>query len=280
MRKPTRTTTGFTLIELIVTIAIIAVLSGLLFPAVQQVRESARRTECRNHLHQIGIALHSYHSAHNCLPIGNVPGTNFTFQSMLLPQLEQSAVSALIDFRAAGNCFDWKAALPADRDPGRFDVAVFLCPSDPNSGRQITSTSGVHTPTDYLGVSGTTPVDKDGVLFSGSRTSFRDFTDGTSTTMLAGERGIPENLDRGWTICAYGSFGDGDTDNLLSTLGGLQPGSADSFHNGHFWSYHPQSAHFLFADASVKTLTYTMDDTLVKALSSRSDGEIVSWSGE
>ena len=276
MSQPAGHRRGFTLIELLVVVAIIAVLLGLLLPAVQQVRESARRTQCHNHLKQIGLAFHNYHEAHGSFPIGNVPGTNFTYQTMILPQLDQATLYSMIDFNSGRSCFDWKATLSPDRDPGNVTVQIYQCPSDPNSGQRTFTASGIYLPTSYLGVSGTTPADFDGALYSGSHTSFRDFIDGSSTTMLVGERGIPNTLDHGWPICAWGLSGDGDTDNVLSTLHGMHPGKPDSFHNMHFWSHHPQSVPFLFVDGSVKSLNYSLDDTVLKSLSSRADGEIVS----
>lgn len=266
---------GFTLIELLVTVAIIAILIAILLPAIQNVREAARRTQCKHNLKQIGLALHNYHETHGSFPIGNVPGTNFTYQSMMLPQLDQASLYAMINFAGARNCFDWKATLPLENDPGNFMVPVYGCPSDPNSGRKTLTASGVYLPSDYLGVSGTTPVDFDGALYSGSNTSFRDFIDGTSTTMLVGERGIPNTLDHGWPICAYGVNGNGETDNVLSTFNGLHAGLPDSFHNMHFWSRHAQSAHFLFADATVKSLNYNIDDHVLSAISSRDGGEVI-----
>ncbi|MBS0204086.1 MAG: DUF1559 domain-containing protein [Planctomycetes bacterium] len=269
---------GFTLVELLVVIAIISVLLAMVLPAVQQVREAARRSQCRNQMKQIGLALHNYHDAHGAFPIGNVPGTNFAYQTMILPQLDQTALYSLINFNVS-SCFDWKATLAPAADPGQFPVGVYGCPSDPNSSRETWTASGIYRPTDYLGVSGTMPVDFDGALYSRSNTSFRDFLDGTSTTLMVGERGIPATLDHGWPICAYGVSGDGDSDNVLSVFHGLQSGRPDSFHNMHFWSYHPQSAHFLFVDGSVKALGYNMDDHLLKSMSSRAGGEVVSFDG-
>src|SRR5262245_934159 len=83
---------AFTLIELLVVVAIVAVLVALLLPAVQQAREAARRTQCRNNLRQYAIALHNYHEALRVLPVGNVGNRYWTCQAMLLPYLEQQAL--------------------------------------------------------------------------------------------------------------------------------------------------------------------------------------------
>jgi prepilin-type N-terminal cleavage/methylation domain-containing protein len=95
---------GFTLIELLVVIAIIAILIALLLPAVQQAREAARRTQCKNNLHQIGIALHNYHDAFRILPPGQVTSvhwlqtdsTMWGWAAMLLPYLDQSPMYNLL----------------------------------------------------------------------------------------------------------------------------------------------------------------------------------------
>lgn len=266
---------GFTLIEVIVVITIIGVLTALLVPAVQQAREAARRVQCRNHLKQIGLALHNYNELHGAFPIGNVPRTYYAFQSLILPQLDHLGLYNSISFTAGKNCFEWKAALPNSQDPGNVVISVFGCPSDPNSNSRKDTGSGIHVPTNFLGVAGSSPIECDGALYSGSCVSFRDIVDGTSTTLLSGERGIPRLLNRGWTICAFGINGDGMTDNVLSTIQGLHPGAADGFHNGHFWSYHAGATQFVFADGSVRALSYSIDDQVFQSLASRAGGEVI-----
>lgn len=96
---------GFTLIELLVVIAIIAVLIALLLPAVQQAREAARRTQCKNNLKQIGLALHNYHDAHDCFPPGQIRGWNGSFDSgngfawgaLILPFMDQANLYNLLN---------------------------------------------------------------------------------------------------------------------------------------------------------------------------------------
>lgn len=127
--RPRQPRVGFTLVELLVVIAIIAILIGLLMPAVQSAREAARRISCQNNLHQIGVALHSYHSSFRQLPSGWIaddrdhhePGWGWA--SAILPQLGQSAAYGQIDF-----------STPIEEDkhePARLTpIEAYMCPSD------------------------------------------------------------------------------------------------------------------------------------------------------
>lgn len=133
-RKPAVANAGFTLIELLVVIAIIAVLIALLLPAVQQAREAARRTQCRNNLKQFGIALHNFHDSYNSFPIGDRPRTandGFCYTehhvtTALLPYIEQSNIA-----ESGETLTDWYAAAE-DTEIEKTVVSMAVCPSATN----------------------------------------------------------------------------------------------------------------------------------------------------
>lgn len=215
MRSGRRPSRGFTLIELLVVIAIIAVLIALLLPAVQQAREAARRSQCKNNLKQLGIALHNYHDTFNMFvhmcggtsggrglgPEDNPPGAPGYGQGNenrnsgfigLLPGLDQGPLYNLI-----ASPFGSYPAFGSSRDDGSYTpwqnkIPVFVCPSNP------TPAPGVYpwaTPRSYAFCMGDT-VDNAfvyntrGMFGYRSSTRLRDVTDGASNTVMVGERGI------------------------------------------------------------------------------------------
>ncbi len=192
---------GFTLIELLVVIAIIAILIALLLPAVQQAREAARRTECKNKLKQLGLALHNYHDVHGTFP-GNEVGCvydedgsgdvncweGWSGLAMILPMLEQAPLYQKLNFNLywyAGSNNTVGSNENIIRDS---NLTIFQCPSDPGSGSKPNDSSA---PTSYALSSGPVatwsikpPV---GPFSRESSVRIRDIKDGTSNTILAGE---------------------------------------------------------------------------------------------
>jgi prepilin-type N-terminal cleavage/methylation domain-containing protein/prepilin-type processing-associated H-X9-DG protein len=154
---------GFTLVEVLVVIAIIGLLIALLLPAVQAAREAARRVQCANNLKQIGLALHGYHSAVGSLPWGQGPfGWNdWGAVPMLLPHLDQGPLFNSLNFSQA--LFPAQPGCPANVTAQRTSLAVLLCPSDVD---RLTNPEG-HT--NYAGNAGSNP------LFFGRATAAPSF---------------------------------------------------------------------------------------------------------
>ena len=199
---------GFTLIELLVVIAIIAILIALLLPAVQQAREAARRTQCKNNMKQIGLAMHNYHDVYLQFPLGapltvSGPGpldANFYSSAFtsILPYLDQANLQNLYD-----SLRPWEAQTPM---VARIPLSIYLCPSSTGneiiSFPQLLAIPSVQTGDTYgalqyalcKGAHGNwcentneIPASVKGMFDLNMKTKFRDITDGTSNTLCVGE---------------------------------------------------------------------------------------------
>ena len=201
------------MLELSVTLAIIAVLLALILPAVHSARESARDMQCRNNLRQIGLALHSFHDTLRRLPAGwkrDADGlTAYGWASQILPYLEERALASQIDFKVSVDGDTNSAARAAV-------PVVFSCPSD-NATRSFVlfpedednrigdasfsamagsaAAAPIELPTsNYVGVFGTSDPDFDadatgeGVFMQDRAFRFADLQRGQSNTFLVGER--------------------------------------------------------------------------------------------
>lgn len=173
---------GFVMIELLTVILVIAILITLLLPAVQQAREAARATTCKNNLQQIGLALHNYQMSHQVLPSGSVNttgpilnrpvGYHVGWLIQILPQLEEK--SAFIGYDFQYGVYDL-----ANRKIVNHVIPGFYCPSNPNDTWNYV---GCHNNSE-------SPIDtnNNGVLFLNSSIREKDLKDGRSHTIFIGE---------------------------------------------------------------------------------------------
>jgi prepilin-type N-terminal cleavage/methylation domain-containing protein/prepilin-type processing-associated H-X9-DG protein len=305
-----RVRSGFTLIELLVVIAIIAVLIGLLLPAVQKVREAAARTQCINSLKQMGLAIHNYHDTNNVLPEGQHPWAgrtlapwegSWSWQAYILPFVEQDNAwkQAKAFAVSSATSYSWNNPTAATK------VKIYNCPSDSRGGQSYPGpANGLNYDqaiTGYLGNSGTTSTAMDGLLFMGSKIKIPQIADGSSNTLLVGERPPNSNLEFGWWFAAYGYDGKGNGDCVLTSNDiaianyfitnyssppnlpcngtaaqkiGLQPGNANvGCDAAHYWSFHSGGSQFLMGDGSCRFVAYS-NNNILPALSTRAGGEV------
>lgn len=336
---------GFTLVELLVVIAIIGILVGLLLPAVQAAREAARRTQCVNNLKQQALGLHMHHDAFKRFPSAHQHGVTASggnwyssFQRKPAPGGLQPPFPSGTRYPAEGPFWSWITRIAPFMEFGnqtnRFNIKgwpwfnldangvnleavinpTFSCPSDIRGG-QLDS-SGQYALTSYLGVSGTNQFaeagGQDGMLYINSGVKMGHISDGTSNTLMVGERPPSNNLDYGWQWAGAGDFPHfGAADVVLgvherpgSGCGGnctpsnvmtsqpdfFRPGTVndpDDLHRYHFWSLHPGGANWALADGSVRFISYsaagpwvdtvanpTIQPTVVQALATANKGEV------
>lgn len=304
---------GFTLIELLVVIAIIAVLIALLLPAVQQAREAARRSQCKNNLKQLGLALHNYESTHTVFPPSSTSGLGeiaayydqassdarmphvhlHSFLSLILPYMDGATIYNKLNYNIS-------SMDPVNRDIGSTPIPTFQCPSYNGSPVAIddmyvnTIGHNRYANRNYVAMggdfilelapasSGGTP--SRGIIFPRSKTTFRDITDGASNTIMLVES--REERVSAWVDGSYASI----------TSRGLDVTSMPTFSSNEIsinktpyfgpefgtpeikWgpsSLHTGGTHHLLGDGAVRFISENIALETYDALSTRNGSEVV-----
>ena len=303
---------GFTLIELLVVIAIIAVLIALLLPAVQQAREAARRTQCRNNLHQIGLALHNYHDTHGVFPYSHmrvsgygctspdrIIGCGANWMTLILPFIDEAALYNTFNF-------DLSWSVPANTTVAQAMLKQYTCPSMGRpkvgddtlncGGWQYTQAAEGHyavnrsnitaSALDYRCYYDNTNVCRDdvrGIMYLNSRITVSDVDDGLSNTLLGGEclRSYMSfngpwvwRQSIGWANAHHTTGTSRSVGAPMAGYGDIGVGSSTRINNS-FGSMHEGGAFFVFADGAVKFLSVNMDTNTYRALGTIEGQEIV-----
>jgi len=306
---------AFTLIELLVVIAIIAILIGLLLPAVQKVREAAGRLKCANNMKQMGLALHNYHGTFEAFPSGVVNTGDpwhpyWSWMALIMPFWEQDNLYKQADTWAHGTTYPyqywpwggfWLSPMSPANPALGTKVKTLLCPADGREDTLLPGSSwggnGNVAFTGYLAVAGLSGDNSNynnqnvtGILVMKSSVRVTDITDGSSNTLMVGERPPSSDLYYGWWFAGAGYDGSGVGDVVLgmqeygyaggvgcpSSKVGFQQGDVKTFCDQvHFWSPHPNGGNFLMGDGSVRYLTYSTGPTLIGQLATRAGGEAV-----
>ncbi|MBX3440998.1 MAG: DUF1559 domain-containing protein [Planctomyces sp.] len=306
---------GFTLIELLVVIAIIAILVALLLPAVQQAREAARRTQCKNNVKQLGLALHNYHDVYGKLPLGVLYRHNW--RVAILPMLDQGPAYNSLDFVTSsfmGN--ETNANTPILRG---WSVPAFVCPSSPletnpnyggwnpnrYQGHHYAAVggafnAGVGNCLSFYGV-----MCDNGPLMINKILGLKDITDGTSNVMLVAEQSNkvlwtgspswefegnksqgPSGFRGGWhgsNDLAIGTAQYGQAAGMSTVIYNPNAPCGDFFQCGVVYSNstnlasaHTGGIHVLMGDGSVRFISDSIDLLTFKRIAMRADGATVS----
>ncbi len=301
---------AFSLVELLVVLAIVGVLLGLLLPAVQKVREAASRITCQNHLKQVGLALHTHHDRHGHFPPGYTAndvltdgtGPGWGWAAFLLPDLEQENLFRTIRF-------DWPLTASINAAAIAADIKFLRCPSDVRSEPILPSEfhnpAGLTGPlgrANYVGCYGNTPflgespavmthhlvidgISGRGMFYRNSRTRIADITDGTSHTIAVGEKSAKATL-ASWAGIIPGATWQSVND--IQVYGGIPSNLPASMVLGHacrqhppsaaagvaedFSASHPSGVNFLFADGSVHVVRMTVNMSVYPFTASIADG--------
>lgn len=281
---------AFTMIELLVVLAIVGVILAILLPAAQGARDAARRVQCKNNLKQLGLALHNYHDAYKSLPSGYVfgaegeGGPGFGWVAVLLPYLDQKPLSEQIEWTSPV----WSEANATWRTT---IISTLVCPADPPSGHGLLQLGqDEFATTNYVASFGpdgleSRPAVCRGVFGRNTKTRFAFIEDGLSHTFFVGERNNGPFVRKHASAPAF---------HYATTWPGVVPNWPDApGENPHLVLFqarhvphspksdvqdasspHPGGTHFLLGDGSVHFLSHSTDLGVYQALSTRAGGEM------